>query len=300
MLARGGCAAVIPGTGGAGEWLRTAVEGPRRPLRLLGGQTERYAYLAVAGTSRLVALEARHGLGLPVAVTVPAGFVDDVLGSRLAWIGNGLLGTERGAIAVAVTRDDRLRLAGAGPRLRSAERVLADLLGAVARPDEPDALYDAVRAFGSALGGDSRDGLETATGNLVGLGFGSTPAGDDLIAGAAATLSALAGLAGTGSAGGLARRCRRLSTVVGGVVESSRTRTTPLSAELMACAVHGHALPRFRRLVRLAGDGEDIVDAGRDLLAVGRSSGYFLATGALLAMGAASRPAAEAFHAEPG
>jgi hypothetical protein len=98
---------------------------------------------------------------------------------------------------------------------------------------------------------------------LVGLGPGLTPAGDDLLAGTLVTLRAL-----------------DLRAAAASVIDRmDTTRTTPISAALLVEAAQGRAARPLLGLLRsLTGSGE--VDAALDgLLAVGATSGRWLAEG---------------------
>ncbi len=269
--------------GTASRWLQAVVDGAPRPLRRMGGHAGRYGYFWVAGSRRVLALEAPGGLDLPIGITVPGRVVTDALQSRRAFIGDGQLVTLSGSIRVAASRDDRLHLEITREEAEIAARAMMRELGAVARPDESQVVHDAVAAFRAPLSGNSPTRLETAAHDLVGLGLGSTPSGDDVIAGATATLSAMAR-----SAGDLSTECHHMVSTLRRAIRRSCTRTTPLSAELMACAVHGYALQRLRRYVTFAVSGGDVGNATSELCATGHTSGYFLATGSALALRAVS------------
>ena len=112
--------------------------------------------------------------------------------------------------------------------------------------------------------------------DVLGLGCGLTPAGDDIVAGA------LAVLAVTG----------RLDDSVRAAIETqSRTRTTSLSSALVAAAGRGEMIPQAARLLKAvaAGEPREQVDtAARELFAVGSTSGHDLAAGMTGALRAAA------------
>ena len=98
---------------------------------------------------------------------------------------------------------------------------------------------------------------------LVGLGPGLTPAGDDLVAGALVALRAIGRQAEAGR--------------IGESIDVART--TPISAALLVEAGHGRAARSLLGLVR-ALDGRHDLDRALDgLLAVGATSGRWLAEG---------------------
>ena len=63
-----------------------------------------------------------------------------------------------------------------------ARTVLDTLMAALPLPDVPPAVWRAVARFRGLCAGDAGDGLVMAAGGLIGLGPGSTPAGDDVLA----------------------------------------------------------------------------------------------------------------------
>ena len=270
--------------GRASRWLQAVLHGAPRPLRRLGGRAGSHGVFSVAGSRRIIALEAPGGLDLPISIIVPRRVIADALGSRRVFIGDGQLFTHRGALQVRVSRDDRLRLNITAVRAGIAARSMMTELAAIAPPEEAQRVHDAVAAFGAALSDDNSSiRLETAAGDLIGLGLGSTPSGDDVIAGTAAALASIAR-----SASVLSAECRRMLDTLKRVIRRSRNRTTALSTELMSCAVHGHAMRRFRRYATSAVCGGDIGGTTSELCGTGHTSGYFLASGAALALKAVS------------
>lgn len=270
--------------GSASPWLHAVLDAPPRPLRRLGGRAGSYAYFSVAGSRRIVALEGPGGLDLPISIIVRGRIITDALRSCRVFIGDGQLFTDFGALQVKVSRDDRLHLNITAGRAGMAAQSMMSELAAIDRPKEARRVHDAVAAFGAALcGDDSSIRLETAAHDLIGLGLGSTPSGDDLIAGTAATLASIAG-----SASALSIECRRTLGTLKSVIHRSRNRTTALSTELLSCAVHGHAMWRFRRYATCAVSDADISRATLEMCGTGHTSGYFLANGAALALKAVS------------
>ena len=270
--------------GRASQWLHAVLRGSSRPLRRLGGRAGSYAVFSVAGSRRIITLEALGGLGLPISIIVSRQVITDALRSGRVFIGGGQLLTRRGTLQVKVSRDDQLRLnitaMGAGI---AAQSMMAEL-AAITPPDEAQRVYDAVAAFGSSLSdSNSSTRLEIASGDLIGLGLGSTPSGDDVVAGTAAALASIAR-----STSALSAECHQILGTLKRVIRSSRNRTTALSTELMSCAAHGYAMRRFRRYANSAVYGGDIGGTTSELCGTGRSSGYFLATGAALALKAVS------------
>ncbi len=114
------------------------------------------------------------------------------------------------------------------------------------------------------LGGDDPRAVDA----LLGRGPGLTPLGDDVLAGWLVTRYA------AGARGG---------QVADRVLAVASTRTTTVSATLLAHAVRGEAVPELRALVDGLGDaGTD--ERLSDLLRVGHTSGAGLALGVALAV----------------
>jgi len=270
--------------GRASPWLRAVLHEAPRPLRRLGGRAESHGVFSVAGSRRIIALEAPGGLNLPISIIVPRRIITDAFQSRRVFIGDGQLLTHRAALQVDVSRDDRLRLNITAVRAGVAARSMMSELAGIAPPEEAQRVHDAVAAYGASLCGDNASNrLETTAGDLIGLGLGSTPSGDDVIAGTAAALASIAG-----STSALSTECRRLLDILKKVIRRSPNRTTALSTELMSCAVHGYAIPHFGRYATSAVCGGDIAGATSELCRTGHTSGYFLASGAALALKAVS------------
>jgi hypothetical protein len=174
--------------------------------------------------------------------------------------------------------DGAVRLVGPQPRQWRVQRWWDPRVPVVRRPaapDRPPATDPPVRTDPRG-----RDGaVDAAVRGLVGLGPGLTPAGDDVLCGALAALTAL----GDGE-----RRARLAAAVT-----RHAPRTTTLSAALLHAAAEGYGVPELTRLI-VAVLRDEPADARRALAAVlqiGHSSGVALATGALLVLRAAHAPA---------
>ena len=111
--------------------------------------------------------------------------------------------------------------------------------------------------------------------DLLGLGSGLTPLGDDVLAGWLAALVA---------ADHPARH-----PVAAEVTRLAPTRTTLLSATLLACAVRGEVLPEYAAVVR-ALDRDPTAEVDR-LVAVGHTSGRGMLLGLSLALSVIDHPA---------
>jgi hypothetical protein len=114
-----------------------------------------------------------------------------------------------------------------------------------------------------------------AAGRLLGRGPGLTPEGDDVLAGAAAAVRALAPAAGLSPG-------RRDALVAALVPPDAPRRTGALSATLLALAAAGAAPEPAHRLICAASDGERR-RALADLARLGSSTGLAIAAGIALA-----------------
>ncbi len=242
-------------------------------MTVLGGVAGRYVMLAGGDGGDVVCLEGPGGVELPVSVVVGPGVIDDALDAPWAVVvGEGAVRTRRWQIEVTDWRDDRVGGAPAGFNPRSVALTRA-LLSQAAELPEPAAVMERAESFCAALaagtGPTLRDGAEA----LIGLGLGSTPAGDDLVAAATATLwAARSGAAAKG----------RLE-ILRAVIEDRSTHTAPLSGALLRAAARGRAAPALRKLVKSLASGHNPERVMQKLLTLGHSSGYFLAAGALAA-----------------
>lgn len=151
-----------------------------------------------------------------------------------------------------------------------------------------DALAAAIRGFPRsvpginagplhlALAAGSAPDLIDASAEVLGLGPGLTPEGDDVLAGALAAVQTL----------GTALDCRSALDMLCGaessVMDAACERTTTFSGALIRCALRGEvAAPAGAFLRALAGRG-DKDSSHRDLQRVGHTSGPALAAGIVL------------------
>ncbi len=143
--------------------------------------------------------------------------------------------------------------------------------------DAVGALRDALAAWWEPASGQAATAtLAAAVNGLVGLGQGSTPGGDDVLAGL------IAGLHATGNGTLVATIAARLDRL--------DERTTALSADLLDLAVRGHACQEALEVLA-AGRGPSGATPGaahdaavRRLLSIGHTSGADLATGLALGL----------------
>jgi uncharacterized protein DUF2877 len=238
--------------------------------RLIAGDVRTGTVFAAGPAASYVALPDDDGpdlllaLLVPGAVRLPIGvcLTEGPLPARGAAVrvGNGRIATPDRTWRPVRWWDPRPHLdvdalfAGAG--------ALIDVIRA--EPDDSFGLpLDDALAVAAALAGAESN----AAYGVLGLGPGLTPSGDDVVAGALAVL-AIAG---------------RLDNSVREAVERlARTRTTALSAALVAAAGRGEMIPQAARLLAAVAAREpdgSLASAARSLFAVGSTSGHDLAAG---------------------
>ncbi|GAA2204321.1 hypothetical protein GCM10009850_002990 [Nonomuraea monospora] len=116
-------------------------------------------------------------------------------------------------------------------------------------------------------------GAVTAAEQLVGLGPGLTPSGDDVLAGLLVTLRRL------GAAASCERAVWLADWLAAAVTFDARTRTTPISATLLHCAARGEASPEVTGVLRGVAGRQPLEPALRRLHRLGHTSGADLAQG---------------------
>ncbi|HEV8353475.1 MAG TPA: DUF2877 domain-containing protein [bacterium] len=113
--------------------------------------------------------------------------------------------------------------------------------------------------------------VQTAAGDLAGLGAGLTPSGDDVLVGALVALAALPD---------------DHTDLREAIRSATAGRTTRISAAYLQAAAGGDASEAWQRLLAaLAGDApDDVIATGRHMLTYGETSGADMLTGFILAM----------------
>ena len=256
----------------ASSAIELALVGPARPAQVRAS-TPQALYLEVDDADRtMVCLGSAQAVRVPCAVileskalppVLPAGTIGSVGGSTIQ-IGSAAFRVGRW------WRPPRPRGLGAVPPARLAGAVRW-LTGRVADPlDAPG------RAAVADLVGSIAEGAapEPAVDRLLGRGPGLTPTGDDVLAGALVTLSAL----GSPYAAGLAAA----------VLRSAPDATTSVSGALLRHAARGECIPQLADLLEAIGPWADdpatgaLPRAAGALLAVGHCSGAGLLHGVLV------------------
>ncbi len=237
--------------------LRAAPDGPVRILH----RGRHAVYVEISGGC--VGVVARGAVPVPCALrTTLESFAPP--GPERAYLRGGVLHLDGQPLVVGRVVDvhvARLAARGLPP---------ADSTTAVVIP--PAAVVEFVAGTGlpARLGPDA---LVRWLPALIGRGEGLTPLGDDLVC----------GWLGAHRAAGTA------TPDVDRAVRALMPRTTPLSAELLDCALHGEVLPQFAAYLSALGTPAEPAAAAA-LLAVGHTSGAGLLHGARLALAALAHP----------
>lgn len=229
-----------PTTGlAASSWLRPVLVGPDRPVRIVAaGPRAAYADL---GDGTAVAIEAAGGAGLPNAVRVA---VLPRLDGQAGMIGAGMLQVGPWRARVGRWWDARARV----PRHdRPPAATLRRNRGALPDPDRRThiaryGLTGPVAALRAVAVTRDTGALGAVLDGLIGRGPGSTPAGDDVVAGLLATLVTLGPPDGP-----VAVFAERLADGS----EHRSGRTTRLSATLLRCAADGAVAAAAGRVLSL-------------------------------------------------
>ncbi len=269
---------VRPYSVAASSAVELALVGPARSATVVAS-TPHATYLQVADPDRtLLCLASAEAVRVPCAVVLESKAQPPQLAEgTITTVGGGtvLVGGTGGSNAVYRAsrwwRPPRPRGLGAVPPARLAGAVRW-LTGRVADPlDAPGraAVADLVESLSS---GDHPD---LAVARLLGRGPGLTPTGDDVLAGALVTLSAL------GSP---------MTTLLGrAVLAAAPDATTTVSAGLLRHAVAGECIPQLADVLAAVGGTTEpaagaLPRAAGALLAVGHCSGAGLLHGVLVAV----------------
>ncbi|OUC88219.1 DUF2877 domain-containing protein [Streptosporangium minutum] len=267
-------------TGAASTALRRLLESPRRPARVLAAFPYGiYLEVRTELEPQVIAVVTGSAVRLPNAMVVTDPMPRVAVGDE-AYVGDGSI--EVGRLSLRAHRwwnpapplgpVDPARLAAALPRLaalcdRSARRPGLEGNGAA------DLLAEGC-AEASLLRG------VTAAEQLVGLGPGLTPSGDDMLAGVLVALRHL------GTAAGIGRAVWLADWLAAAVTFDARGRTTPISAALLHCAARGEAGGEVLAVLRGLAGRQDLEPALHRLLQLGHTSGADLAWGLRIGLAA--------------
>ena len=260
-------------TGAASLALRPVLEGSRRPARVLA-VFPLGAYLETRGPNepRVVSLVTGEGTRLPNAIVLAEPLPPLAVGDEAA-VGDGVVEAGRAVVRIRRWWDPTPALGLTEiPRLERAAVRLAELSTASGRATGLDeGGFPAQLA--AACANDSLLGALTAAEQLMGLGPGLTPSGDDMLAG---LLTALRHL---GTAAGVERAVWLADWLAATVVFDAPTRTTPISATLLHCAAKGQCCAEAAAVLRGIVGLQSLDAAVQRLLRLGHTSGADLTWG---------------------
>ncbi len=271
----------------AGQPVLDLLTGPLRPATVIAAYPAAVviAVDAMPGAppedtpARVVSLVAADGTGVPngLRVGVPSGDrpFATVQGDDPAFVGAG--GLRLSGLEVRVVRTVRTQV----PRVSCPPHAVAriEAAAAVAARGVPAGAVDELR---TAQESQHPAAIRRAVRALVGLGSGSTPGGDDVVAGTLAGLHAIG-------------RDVLVQQMWAAARDDLAARTTLVSADLLRLAAHGHACAEAIGVLRAASlsdpqrrgvDEVALDEALRRLLAVGHTSGADLATGLAIGLSA--------------
>ncbi|MFC4590386.1 DUF2877 domain-containing protein [Sphaerisporangium corydalis] len=259
--------------GAASTALRPALESARRPARVLAVfPLGVYLEIRTDVEPFVVAVVSGEATRLPNAVVL-ADPLPVISAGNEAAVGDGSI--EIGRLTIRVRRWwdpapalgplDLDKLSRALPRFEEI------CLSSARRPGLDPGGAGALLARGCAEG--SLTAAITATEQLMGLGPGLTPSGDDMLAGVMVALRQF------GRATGVARAVWLADWLAATVAFDARTRTTPISATLLHCAAQGQACAEALAVLRGLAGHQPLEPAVRRLLRLGHTSGADLAWG---------------------
>jgi Protein of unknown function (DUF2877) len=253
----------VPGVADDSLW--PLVTGPARSATVAGILTDA-VHLHV--DDALVVVCGPTAVRLPGSVAVSSPLADLVELGDLAPVTVGDGRVQLGRFAIEIRRwaaAPRPRLRGVAAAARRAETVSARL------PSLSPSLDRRAATLREALQSKDEGAVQAAVNELIGLGPGLTPLGDDVLAGAALAQQA---------AGAPGRHA--LASAIG----ACRDRTTAVSAALLDAATAGRTIPQAAEFLAALDGRGDVDHALSALLAVGSSSGTGLAAGVVLGVAA--------------
>ncbi len=260
-------------TGAASLALRPALESQRRPARVLAAFPQG-AYLEARGDvePRVIALVTGEATRLPNSVVLSGPLPPLSVGDETG-VGDG--GIEAGGVSIRIRRwwDPVPSLGEVSPgALANGLARMTEICAASPRCTGLELGGFPEQLAGGAAAGSLLDTI-TATEQLMGLGPGLTPSGDDMLAGLLVALRHLGGACGADRAVWLA------DWLAATVAFDARTRTTPISATLLCCAADGHACAEALAVLRGLAGLQPLEIAVQRLLLLGHTSGADLAWG---------------------
>lgn len=258
----------LPEPAAASIAISPLIAGPTRRAVLLG-TFPKAIYLSVADT--VVGVVSPDGIRLPNALVASPPLIDwDTIGTWTPTLGNGTLtlGSRRFFIARwwdPCPRLPNVNRAGLPARLNELERELG--------PWPPGELGRRTAVFGNVLGWEDSKRIADAAMQLVGVGPGLTPGGDDVLCG---FLSALRLIGGPGVRG-------FVDDIAKALLPTVAHRTTKLSIALLRHAARGQVAQPIASVLRALVSSQPLGKPMNQLLGIGHTSGRDLTAGIILA-----------------
>ncbi|MFF5211520.1 DUF2877 domain-containing protein [Streptosporangium sp. NPDC000396] len=260
-------------TGAASAALRPVLESPRRPARVLAAfPAGVYLEVRTELEPHVIAVVTGEATRLPNSMVVTDPIPQVTVGDD-AYVGDGSIKIGRLSLRAHRWWDPAPPLGRVDPvRLARSLPTMAELCDrSPRRPGlEGNAAADLL-AEGCAEASLLRG--VTAAEQLVGLGPGLTPSGDDMLAGLLVALRHL------GTASGAGRAVWLADWLAAAVTFDARSRTTPISATLLHCAARGEASGEVLAVLRGLTGRQPLEPALGRLLQLGHTSGADLAWG---------------------
>ncbi|MET7327787.1 DUF2877 domain-containing protein [Nonomuraea sp. NPDC005650] len=260
-------------TGAASTAVRPVLESPRRPARVLAAfPAGVYLEVRTELEPSVIAVINGPATRLPNSVLL-AGPLPSLTVGDDASVGDRNI--ELGPLSLSVRR-----WWDPAPPLGRIDRArLAQTAARFGDPPQPGLIGNgAVELLADSCAKGWLLGAVTAAEQLVGLGPGLTPSGDDVLAGLLVTLRHL------GAAAGAERAIWLADWLAATVTFDARTRTTPISATLLHCAARGEASPEVTAVLRGITGAQALEPALRRLHRLGHTSGSDLAQGVAIGL----------------
>ncbi len=275
-------------TGAASTAVRPVLESPRRRARVLAAfPAGIYLEVRTDLEPSVIAIITGAATRLPNSVLLAGDLPHVTMGDEAA-VGEGVIEVGRLRLrarrwwdpAPPLGRVDPVRLAALPPGPAGPP--------GHAGPEPGLAGHPAVDLLAGACAKGWLLGAVSAAEQLVGLGPGLTPSGDDVLAGLLVTLRHL------GTAAGVERAVWLADWLAATVTYDARSRTTPISAALLHCAARGESCPEVSAVLR-ALTGRQLLEAALARLhRLGHTSGADLAQGVAIGLAAVRSLAAPA------
>ncbi|MFG1706856.1 DUF2877 domain-containing protein [Nonomuraea sp. M3C6] len=262
-------------TGAASAAVRPVLESPRRPARVLAVfPAGVYLEVRTELEPSVIAVITGEATRLPNSVLLATRLPHVTVGDD-ASVGDRTI--DLGPLSLSVRR-----WWDPSPPLGQIDRAcLAHAAARLGDPPQPGlAGNGAIELLADSCAKGWLLGAVTAAEQLVGLGPGLTPSGDDVLAGLLVTLRHL------GAAAGADRAIWLADWLAATVTFDARTRTTPISATLLHCAARGEASPEVIAVLRGITGRQALEPALRRLHRLGHTSGADLAQGIAIGLNA--------------